>query len=141
MADITRTLTAIEALTRKLSSISDGVKAILEDINSKDFATETTLQNIDNKDFATEVTLESINNKDFATETTLDSLLTTELISNWGSNIGEVITFTYYTGVAAGNPSGNKNIQTKVLSNGTGTILTFTYTYDSADDLLTTTTT
>lgn len=49
-----------------------------------------------------------------------------------------VKTFTYYGGVEAGNPSGNKNVKTIVYSSALLSIsATETFTYDAADDVLT----
>jgi len=48
--------------------------------------------------------------------------------------------FTYYSGVVVGNPSGNKNVNTIVYKTGVTTMWTKTFTYDSADDVLTITT-
>lgn len=52
-------------------------------------------------------------------------------------------TFTYYAGVEAGNPSGNKNVKTIVYSSATAPAITVTETfaYDADDDVLTITTT
>lgn len=57
----------------------------------------------------------------------------------WSKIPGNSVEFTYYTGVVAGNPSGNKNIQTAVYKTGAATIATETFTYDAADDVLTVT--
>ena len=69
-----------------------------------------------------------IDGTNLATEATLRSI-SADYLS------GVTRTFTYYTGVEAGNPSGSKNVKTIVYS---GTVsLTQTFTYDSADDVLT----
>ena len=47
----------------------------------------------------------------------------------------------YYSGVVAGNPSGNKNVESIAYKNGALTEITKTFTYDANDDVLTITNT
>lgn len=54
----------------------------------------------------------------------------------WSTIPGNSEEYTYYTGIVAGNPSGNKNVQTVVFKTGVTTIATQTYTWDSDDDVL-----
>lgn len=61
--------------------------------------------------------------------------------ANWNTIAGNVTTITKYTGVEAGNPSGNvANIKTIVFSNGEGTVFTNTFAYDAANDVINITT-
>jgi hypothetical protein len=70
--------------------------------------------------------------------TALNSLSELFLASNWSSVIGNTITYSYYTGIEIGNPSGNtNNVETAEYSDGTGLIYTQTFTYDSSDNVLT----
>jgi len=54
---------------------------------------------------------------------------------NFDDITGNSKTFTYYAGVEAGNPSGNKNVKTIVYAGSIS--LTKTFTYDAQDDVLT----
>lgn len=58
-------------------------------------------------------------------------------LANFDLTVGNSKEVTYYSGVAAGNPSGNKNVETIVYKTGVTTILTQTFTWDADDDLLT----
>ena len=57
--------------------------------------------------------------------------------SVWTCIPGNSIEYAYYSGVEAGNPSGNKNLKTATYKKGTDTVFTVTYTWDSSDDILT----
>lgn len=46
-------------------------------------------------------------------------------------------TFAYYTGIVAGNPSGNKNVQTITYTSTGLTTAVETFAYDSLNDVLT----
>ena len=47
------------------------------------------------------------------------------------------VAYSYYAGVAAGNPSGNtNNIETAVFSDAGGVVFTQTFTYDANDNVL-----
>ena len=53
----------------------------------------------------------------------------------WDKIVGNSVAFTYYGGVVAGNPSGNKNLETAAYSDGV-VQFTQTFTYDTLDDVL-----
>lgn len=74
-----------------------------------------------------------------ASEVTLDAIHTlVDLIEDsatFDDTTGNSKSYAYYSGVEAGNPSGNKNIQTITYAGTLTTVKTFTY--DSVDDVLT----
>ena len=125
--DITKTLKQIRGLIKKLNT--DNI-ALGNSVASLDAKMSTLLA----EDFATQTTLVQLYTSAQSTDTTL-------LRTGWNTRAGDVSTFSYYSGVVAGNPSGNtSNVQTVVLSNGGGTVLTQTFTYDANDNPLTVTT-
>lgn len=72
----------------------------------------------------------------------LESLNVTTLRANWTTEIGNSITYTYYTGVAPGNPSGNtSNVETAEFYEGATLIFTQTFTYDGSNNCINITTT
>jgi hypothetical protein len=84
---------------------------------------------------ATEATLQAI-------ETGQDDLITLLEKANWTSVSGNSIEYAYYSGVAAGNPSGNtSNVETATYKTGVSTIFTQTFAYNAADLVISITTT
>lgn len=72
----------------------------------------------------------------------LELLNVTTLRANWTTEIGNSITYTYYTGVAPGNPSGNtSNVETAEFYSGATLIFTQTFTYDVNNNCTSITTT
>lgn len=68
----------------------------------------------------------------------LETIATNTTRENWNTVVGNTVTFSYYAGIAGGNPSGNtSNVETAVYSNGAGTAFTNTFTYDANDNILT----
>jgi len=85
---------------------------------------------------ASETTLETVRALIATTNSTLlsgVSVVSTDLYNQ----VGYSQTISYYTGVVAGNPSGNKNVSTIVYADGVTPVLTKTFTYDALDDVLT----
>ena len=66
-----------------------------------------------------------------------DQLRTVMLFANWNLIPGNVIEYVYYTGVVSGNPSGSPNLRQIIYKQGSTTLLTTTFTYDSSDRVLT----
>jgi hypothetical protein len=55
----------------------------------------------------------------------------------WTQTPGNSVVYSYYAGVAAGNPSGNtNNIETAEYSDKVGVVFTQTFTYDANDNVL-----
>jgi hypothetical protein len=75
-------------------------------------------------------------------ENALKQLNLTTLYANWNTQVGNSITYTYYTGVAPGNPSGNtSNVETAEFYEGAVLMLTQTFTYDVNNNCTSITTT
>ena len=75
-------------------------------------------------------------------EQTLQFLYKTTLRANWTTEVGNYITYTYYTGVAPGNPSGNtSNVETAEFYSGATLMFTQTFTYDVNNNCTSITTT
>lgn len=67
-------------------------------------------------------------------DTNISSLLTSTELANWTLTAGNSIEYNYYTGVAAGNPSGStSNVETIVYKQGITTIITQTISYNGSD--------
>jgi hypothetical protein len=67
-------------------------------------------------------------------DTNISSLLTSTDLANWTLVAGNSIEYTYYTGIAAGNPSGStSNVETIVYKQGATTIITQTISYNASD--------
>lgn len=70
------------------------------------------------------------------------TLVTLNKISNylefesWDKIIGNSLIMSYYTGIEAGNPTGNANIKQMVYKRGVTTIVTTTYSYDATDKVI-----
>jgi hypothetical protein len=72
----------------------------------------------------------------------LSTIATVTLRANWTTIVGNSIDYTYYTGVAPGNPSGDvNNVETAEYFTGTTLIFTQTFTYDANDNCINITTT
>jgi len=64
------------------------------------------------------------------------------LRANWNTIAGNNTTYTYYSGIVPGNPSGStSNVETAEYFDYTGLVFTQTFTYDANDNVLTITTT
>ncbi len=72
----------------------------------------------------------------------LESINTTTINANWTSIVGQSIVYTYYTGAAPGNPSGDtNNVETAEFYAGATIIFTQTFTYDANNNCTSITTT
>ncbi len=128
----------VAQLNRGTSPSSTTVEGLLTSINSNLVNIETVLTN----DIATEATLNSVDGRLNQISGTIDDLLSIEQYAEWSSKIGNSIVLTYYTGVAAGNPSGNtSNIRIIEYKVGAGTEFTHTITYNASDFITSITTT
>lgn len=117
------------------------INKLLEDILKANIIL-TQIQEVENAITASNALLTTIDTSLNNIEADIEEIRARDARKEWDSIPGNVITFTYYTGIAAGNPSGNtSNVQTAVYSNGLGTVYTKTYTYDAGDKVLTVTTT
>ena len=86
---------------------------------------------------ALEVTLQDVNlNVDDLERSSLAIENYTNL-SAWDAVAGNSKEFTYYSGVSAENPSGEKNVESIIYKTGITTIVTRTFTWDADDDVLT----
>jgi hypothetical protein len=54
----------------------------------------------------------------------------------WDSVAGNSKEFTYYSGISAENPSGEKNVESIIYKTGVTTVVTRTFTWDADDDVL-----
>ena len=74
--------------------------------------------------------------------TYLSTIATVTLRANWTTLIGNSINYTYYTGVAPGNPSGDvNNVETAEYFTGATLIFTQTFAYNANDNCINITTT
>lgn len=55
---------------------------------------------------------------------------------SWERTPGNSLSFTYYMGIEAGNPSGNANIKTISYYTGLDLKMVQTYTYDAGDKVI-----
>lgn len=68
---------------------------------------------------------------------TLESINTTTLNANWTSVVGNNIVYTYYTGVAPGNPSGDtNNVETAEFFTGATLVFTQTFAYNASNNCI-----
>lgn len=67
---------------------------------------------------------------------TLDNIETYTLNESWATIPSNSVAYTYYSGVVAGNPSGNVNLETAAYSNGGGVVYTQTFFYDLNDNVI-----
>ncbi len=80
--------------------------------------------------------LTAINNRLTLIDTSLNNIESYTNRQAWGDIPGNSVVTTYYSGVAAGNPSGStSNIQTITYLTGATTVFTKTVAYN-ADDLI-----
>jgi hypothetical protein len=67
-------------------------------------------------------------------DTNISSLLTSTDLANWTLVAGNSIEYSYYTGIAPGNPSGStSNVETIVYKQGATIIITQTISYNASD--------
>jgi hypothetical protein len=71
-----------------------------------------------------------------ASEATLTVIEAYMLKEVWATIPGNSVAYTYYSGVVAGNPSGNANLETAAYSNAGGVVYTQTFTYDVNDNVI-----
>jgi hypothetical protein len=143
------TLVEIRSLLAQMnkgtSPSSSTVEGLLSSIDANLVNIETVLTN----DVATEATLLQVYSELGNATALLTGIETNQQDqldlfekANWTSIVGNSIEITYYSGVAAGNPSGStSNIETTVYKTGASVAFTQTMTYNAANLVTSVTTT